>query len=64
MSNAAVLKCNVTCAVRMLGVGFAGSYSVSRGLSADTGHWHGYHAGANYDHTERVHYIRTGRQQF
>ena len=43
-----------------LGVGIVGSYPVSCRISADTGDWHGYYAGAHHDNTERIHHFSTG----
>jgi len=48
------------CVLYVLGVGIAGSYSVSCRLSADTGHWYGNNAGAHHDHAERFHYFSAG----
>jgi len=41
----------------------AGSNPLCRGLPANLGHWHGYHAGKNHYHKEGINHISTGTKQ-
>ena len=45
----------------LTGISSVGSYPIGRGLPADPGNRHGYHAGEDYDHKEGLHHLCAGR---
>ena len=63
-----LFKCTFICLVLekcilSAGVCPAGPNPLCRGLPANFGHWHGYHAGKNHYHKEGINHISTGTKQ-
>jgi len=52
-----------SCVSFWTGVCSAWTYSICCRIPANTGNWHGYHAGKDHDHQEGIHYICAGKYQ-
>ena len=50
--------------ILLLGIRLVGPYSIRRGLPADPGHRHGYHAGAYHHNQEGFHHVRAGKKSY